>query len=52
MDESYGTYVADDEYLDTHDYDDDTDDDTNSNTGGAINDAIHTKITILSLSKT
>ena len=27
MDETYGTYV-DDEYVDNHDYDDDTDDDT------------------------
>ena len=26
MDETYGTYV-DDEYVDNHDYDDDTDDD-------------------------
>ena len=27
MDEAYGTYAADDEWLDNHDYDDDTDDD-------------------------
>ena len=27
MDETYGTYV-DDEYVDNHDYDDDTDDDS------------------------
>ena len=27
MDEAYGTYAADDEYLDNQDYDDDTDDD-------------------------
>ena len=27
MDEAYGTYAADDEQLDNHDYDDDTDDD-------------------------
>ena len=27
MDETYGTYV-DDEYVDNHDYNDDTDDDT------------------------
>ena len=27
MDEAYGTYAADDEQLDNHDYDDDTHDD-------------------------
>ena len=27
MDEAYGTYAADDECFDNHDYDDDTDDD-------------------------
>ena len=32
MDETYGTYVDDDECLDIYDYDDDTDDDTGDDT--------------------
>ena len=44
MDGAYGTYVADDEYSDNHDYDDDTDDDNghkkdNYTAAGAAHDA-------------